>query len=71
MISYAQFAKNIVPFTLQYEGYYANVAGDKGGAKDPTEASAGYSIPAGLAGLRWTGSNRSATISLSLSSKMR
>lgn len=31
MISYAQFAKNIVPFTLQYEGYYANVAGDKGG----------------------------------------
>ena len=31
MISFDQFAQNIVPFTLKYEGYYANVSGDKGG----------------------------------------
>lgn len=31
MISYAQFSASVLPFTLKYEGYYANVANDKGG----------------------------------------
>lgn len=31
MISQSQFNTSIIPFTLQYEGGYANVSGDKGG----------------------------------------
>lgn len=31
MISQSQFNASIIPFTLQYEGGYANVTGDKGG----------------------------------------